>query len=130
MKFKVGDKVRVIYPSSDRGGFGGFAENQTLILVQNMDGYDDSWITDYRSYSIKENQIELINSNKTMNLKEKFTQIFLQEPEKTFRKAGITNGDGILTDDGQKIFLTWMLGKNGAEFKTAVVDPILAEEKE
>lgn len=64
-----------------------------------------------------------------MNLKEKFVQGFLKEPEKTFRKLEITNGDGILTDDGQKVFLGWLLVKHGNEFKTEVCDDMLKEEK-
>lgn len=74
---------------------------------------------------------ELITNKSNMsNLKEKFVQIFLSEPEKSFRKAGITNSDGILTEEGQEVFLTWVLKKYGPEFKTDVVDPLLAEEKE
>lgn len=64
-----------------------------------------------------------------MNLKEKFITAFLSEPEKSFRKAGITNGDGILTDEGQEVFLTYLLKKEGATFKTEVVDVLLAEEE-
>lgn len=58
-----------------------------------------------------------------------FVMAFLSEPEKSYRKAGITNGDGILTDTGMKIFLTWLLTKN-PEFKAQVVDGLLADMKE
>ena len=64
-----------------------------------------------------------------MNLKEKFVQVFLKEPEKSFRKAEITNGDGILTTDGQSVFLGWLLKKHGDEFKTEVVDELLKEKE-
>jgi len=76
-------------------------------------------------------RIEIINqlNNKTMNIKEKFVQAFLKEPEKTFRKLEITNGDGILTEDGQKVFLGWLLNKYGTDFKTEVCDGLLEEEK-
>jgi hypothetical protein len=59
----------------------------------------------------------------------KFLLAFKSEPDRSFRKAGITNGDDFLTDDGQKIFLSWLLKKHGDDFKTAVVDDLLAEEK-
>lgn len=73
------------------------------------------------------NDIILI-SNKNMNIKEKFVHLFLSEPEKSFRKVGITSGDGALTADGQNIFLTWLLQKNGSMFKKEVVDELLKEE--
>ena len=62
-----------------------------------------------------------------MNIKENFTLAFKAEPEKTFRKVGLTNGDDFLTADGQLIFLSWLLKKHGAEFKTEVADGLLAD---
>ena len=50
-------------------------------------------------------------------------------PCATDRSIGITNGDGLLTSDGRDIFLTWLL-KNNPNFKTEVVDAILADQKE
>ncbi len=69
---------------------------------------------------------------KTMpNIKEKFVLALTKEPQKSFRKAGITNGDDLLTDEGTKVFLTWLLHKKYAdEFKTEVVDDLLEEEKD
>ncbi len=61
-------------------------------------------------------------------LKEKFVLLTTKEPEKTYRKAGLVDGDNLLNDEGAKIFLTWLLGKN-PEFKTEVADA-LVEEKE
>jgi|ERR1035437_2623526 hypothetical protein len=69
------------------------------------------------------------NEKKTMSIKESFISVFLTEPEKSYRKAGITNGDGLLTCDGRDIFLTWLL-KQYPNFKTEVVDSILADQKE
>lgn len=51
----------------------------------------------------------IVNETKTMD---KFKLFLTKEPFKTYRKAGITNGDNILTDDGVKIFLTYLLDKN------------------
>lgn len=64
-----------------------------------------------------------------MSLLEKAALAFKKEPEKSFRKAGVTNGDDILTDEGTKVFLGFLLKKHGEEFKKEVVDPILKESK-
>lgn len=72
------------------------------------------------------------NSNikeKTMTIKEKFVLALTKEPQKSFRKAGITNGDDLLTEEGGKIFLTWLLNKNADDFKKEVVDGLLADNK-
>jgi hypothetical protein len=66
-----------------------------------------------------------------MNIKEKFVLALTKEPQKSFRKAGITNGDDILTDEGTKVFLSWLLHKKYAdEFKTEVVNELLKKEEE
>jgi hypothetical protein len=73
------------------------------------------------------------NNNKSilMNIKEKFVLALTKEPQKSFRKAGITNGDDILTDEGTKVFLSWLLHKKYAdEFKTEVVNELLKKEEE
>lgn len=62
-----------------------------------------------------------------MSIKESFALAFKNEPEKSFRKAGITNGDDFLTEDGQTIFLSWLLKQNGEAFKKEVVDALLVE---
>lgn len=72
--------------------------------------------------------ISKANSLTQTNMLEKFKQSLLKEPQKSFRKAGITNGDNMLTSDGNAIFMSYLLEKFGADFKTEVVDPLLAEE--
>jgi len=70
------------------------------------------------------------SKNKIMNIKEKFILAITPEPKRSFRKAGITDGDDMLTDEGVKIFLTWLLyNKFADEFKKEVVDEMLKEEK-
>ena len=70
-----------------------------------------------------------ITSKNNMNIKEKFVLAITPEPKKSFRKVGITDGDDILTDEGTRIFLTWLLhNKYAEEFKKDVVDGILEEE--
>lgn len=66
-------------------------------------------------------------TNKDMNITEKFKLFITPEPKKSFRKAHITNGDDFLTDEGQRVFLVWLLNKHADEFKTDIVDGILAE---
>lgn len=73
--------------------------------------------------------INSTNNNNMTTLKEKFTLAFKAEPEKSFRKAGITNGDDFLTADGQNIFLSWLLKKHGDDFKKEVVDGLLEDIK-
>jgi len=51
----------------------------------------------------------------------------LPEPQKSFRKVGITDGDNILTDEGMKIYLSWRLMKDADEFKKEIVDDMVAE---
>lgn len=80
------------------------------------------------SYHVAECELELIkDKDKNMNIKEKFTLAFKGEPEKSFRKTGITNGDDFLTDDGEKVFLGWLLKENGEKFKKDVVDGLLED---
>jgi len=72
---------------------------------------------------------EAIDGHKNMTLKEKFVLAITSEPQKSFRKAGITNGDGLLTDEGERVFLSWLLSKNADAFKAEVVDKLLEEDK-
>ena len=65
-----------------------------------------------------------------MTIKEKFIIALLPEPEKSFRKAGITNGDGLLTTEGTAIFLSWMLNQNKDKLNTDVVQPLLKEQQD
>ncbi len=71
----------------------------------------------------------LTSSTLMSTLLEKGALIFKGEPEKTFRKMGITNCDDNLTPDGQTLFLSYLLRKNGADFKTEVVDKMVEEDK-
>jgi hypothetical protein len=70
-----------------------------------------------------------ITTNKNMNIKEQFTIAITPEPQKSFRKAGITDGDNLLTEDGMKVYLSWRLQKDALEFKKEIVDPMLEEIK-
>ena len=73
-------------------------------------------------------QSKQINEKKPMTLREKFILGLTPEPKKSFRKTGITNGDDILTDEGQRVFISWLLySKYAEDFKKDVVDELLKD---
>jgi hypothetical protein len=78
-------------------------------------------------------EIKILNTKheeKSMsNLIKRCKELFLSEPEKSFRKAGVTGDDGSLTGEGEKVFLDWLLKINSDKFKAEVVDKII-EDKE
>jgi hypothetical protein len=92
--------------------------------------YKGSWQV---SFDNDKAEIEIINKSndkKSMtNLKEKFSNLFMKEPKKSFVKAGIKNNNDTLTPDGKDLFVDWLFTKHEDEFKKEVVDPLLAEEK-
>jgi hypothetical protein len=137
-KFKTGDKVVVISKIGE--WFNGkhyslqfidIGEIYELVSDFETDGMKywtlggDKWAFEFSLAPLK----PLINNFNNMNIKEKFLTSLKKEPEKSFRKAEITNGDDMLTEDGKAIFLTWLLQKNGADFKKEVVDELLEEQK-
>lgn len=135
MRFTIGDKVRGVNRSIGCGCDG----HEYLIITDTSgncykyDGYDlNGQRFNCCSNCFKDNNLEYYKTNKkiNMNLKETFSHIFLKEPEKSFRKAGVTDSDGTLTTEGQSIFLSWLLKENGDAFKTEVIDPVLLETKE
>jgi len=58
---------------------------------------------------------------------EKFALAMTKEPKKSFRKAGILDGENLLTTTGSRIFLFWLLEKYENEFKEEIVDKLLEE---
>lgn len=70
-------------------------------------------------------------NNKTImsNLITTFKNITRSEPNKTFVKAGVMNEDLSLTSEGKELFIQFMFDKHATEFKTEVVDAILAEQE-
>lgn len=136
-KFKVGDKVRIKQIES------GYNTGTVLFVddmlrycglettIRQINGYGILLDCDGGKWNWVKEWLELVdNKNKNMSLKEKFASVFLKEPEKSFRKAGVTDSDGVLTSEGQNVFLSFLLKKNGDAFKSEIIDPILAEEKE
>ncbi len=81
-------------------------------------------------HKLEEEDFTLLNNSKNMNIKDKFVTVFKSEPEKSFRLKGITDGDDFLTEDGEKVFLGYLLKKHGAEFKAEVVDNLSEEDED
>jgi len=61
------------------------------------------------------------------SLKDSFNLLFKPEPQRSFQKAGVTDGNDVLTSDGQTVFLSYLLRKHGADFNTEVVQEILKQ---
>ena len=122
---KVGTQVNVVGPD-----YNGRQTNLGQIFTITQDRTDGYFSADgypwFHQDSLLDISTLIINNNMT-KLTEAFSLAFKSEPEKSFRKAGITNGDDLLTDDGTKVFLGWLLNQNKAQFKTDVVDGILKE---
>jgi hypothetical protein len=123
MKFKIGDEVKVIW--NDKGSIDYIGSVSKIESI--LENYEYPYKLEMLPVRFKEEELELINKN--MNIKEQFTLVMTPEPQKSFRKVGITNGDNILTEDGMKIYLSWKLMKDADAFKKEVVDDMLAEQE-
>ena len=133
MELKVGDRVR----GFDAGLFTGIvfeitSKNAGTIKRDdgetgngcNIEGYGYGWaFSNLSDYSL-----EVINTTKNMNLKQKFALVFKGEPERSFIKAGVMNTDESLTSDGIELVMRFVLSKFKDDFKKEIVDPILAED--
>lgn len=123
-KFKVGDRVKRL-----RGKCQSAIENKIYKVVINDSGSlaigepRGDLCECQHEWTLVENNI--LNNKTNMTTLEKFSLVFKKEPEKSFVKAGITNSDDLLTDDGQKIFLSWLLKKHGDEFNKEVVSELI-----
>lgn len=124
-KFKVGDKFGITKGSDVGTEWIAINVYECSLYGRCLKG-NDRWLIGQEgtSHIANEGIINITNKN-NMNIKDKFLLAFKKEPEKSFRLAEITNGDDFLTEDGQKIFLSWLLKNHGEEFKTAVVDDLL-----
>ncbi len=61
------------------------------------------------------------------NLISTYKKLTKKEPQKSFFKAGVTDENDNLTNDGEGLFLNYLLEKYGADFKKDVIDEIVAE---
>ena len=70
-----------------------------------------------------------ITKKSTMNsLVSKVADLFITEPQKTFRKLGITDDRNNLTEQGEMVFINWLFTQNQDAFNTAIATPLLAEQ--
>jgi hypothetical protein len=123
MNFKIGDEVEVVW--DDKG------DSKYIGSVSKIESIIEDYSYPYKleMFAARFKKEELKLTNKNMNIKEQFTLAMTPEPQKSFRKVGITNGDNILTEDGMKIYLSWKLMKDADAFKKEVVDDMLAEQE-
>lgn len=144
LKFKVGDKCRVIKGFEDKCGSFYQPDARYIIITEivgnnpyyRYDVYnnDDKKIT-WCSFCFKDEHLELftgVNKISFMtNLIEKIKMMTKGEPDKTFIKVGITDKEDNLTPDGQAAYLNWKFQQDKAAFNIEVAQPLLAEiEKE
>lgn len=138
-KFKVGDRVNVRRGRDNQTGYCPYLDNYLNCKVVEINS------TSYTVYSGDDNynyiglfndsELELVGTltNKTKiimtNLITTFKNITRTEPNKTFVKAGVMNEDLSLTSEGKELFIQFMFDKHATEFKTEVVDAILAEQE-
>jgi len=127
-KIKVGDKVHAVDVFDDYQGI--------ITKINETGDFTVKVGRELRYFYISiEGTVKIIKSNNgkavsIMNdLIQKFTLMFKGEPAQAFQKAGITENNDILTDDGAKIFLSWLLKREGKTFKEEVVDGLLKEDK-
>lgn len=128
-KLKVGDRVRGDISVCSK------LENGAIGFITKIE-HEYFYINDcWHPWSMT-GQLEIIeevinqNQNKFMDLKQKFASLFLKEPQKSFRKVSVTDGQDLLTQDGATIFLSWLLhSKHAEEFKKDVVDAMIAEQE-
>lgn len=131
MIYKIGDRIKNIAISGPKKGensgkFGQVVEiSGSIVVIKYDDGCSGQSSTPHLDYKLIKKEKNMIES-----LKESFVTAFLKEPEKSFRKTGITNGDGFLTEEGQGVFMAWLLKENGDKFKTDVVDDLLKDLKD
>lgn len=136
MKLKVGDRVKLL--NLDRsGGDEKYIGRTWEITSVKSSSYDADLFDDKtgklipKGYTLVESEVELLKfSYKNMSIKEKFALSLTPEPQKTFRKLGITNGDNLMTEEGSTIFLTWLLSQHQDAFKKEVCDDMLKEQEE
>lgn len=132
--FKKGDKV-IVFLDYEYSGYHPTIKSGKKVYTLDSDfrSVGGNYWTFYEGGYAFECQIKHANqlSSKNMNIKERFLTSLKKEPEKSFNKAGITDADDMLTEDGKAVFFSWLLKKYGADFKKEVVDDILEEiEKE
>jgi hypothetical protein len=135
----IGDRIKGFYEYVNYTGIINSVylnNNETASVIR--DDYHTDWTIQRNQNgtwggNVTRGHIELISTSTfggCMDIKGNFILSLVKEPNKSFRKAGITDNNDLLTDDGQKIFMSWLLHKKYAdEFKTSVVDEMTKDTK-
>ncbi len=147
-KMKIGDKVKI--NENLQSYIGKYVEGILVIkemvefagkeylITKKYEAYNAFYLDTELKYLFPGSLLELINNfnsdnvaKKQMGLTEKFLSSLKKEPEKSWRKAGITNGDDIPTDEGMKLICTVLLQENEEIRKemTKIAKDILDDEK-
>lgn len=153
-KFKVGDRVRYkkentySKPKFHReSGFNSYTiktlerdDDYYLLDLSNPEGICGdiskcskyTWIAHDSQLEEDESTLEsalIIKSRiMTTSIITKFINKNLKEPQKTYRKLLITNENDMLTEDGMKVYLNYLLQKDES-FLTDIAAPMLIEEE-
>lgn len=120
-KFKVGDRVQITHALShvDTPHVGKVA---TIRGEHNANSMKDWFYLQGIGFAMVEDQLQLVETHGSettfiQNLKQAFASVFKGEPQKSFKKAGVTDASDVLTEDGKSVFLSWLLKKHGEEFQ-------------
>lgn len=138
----VGDKVK-IKPSDCSDSFEGYiGEIDSLafyVWQDEKDGAKGYFYPSTRGFKYSwyvrkadDGTVEVLSSKKNImtNVLEKFKVSLLPEPEKTFRKLGLIDGDNMLTNDGTTLMMNFLLNKHKKEFNDEVVSKLVDEKEE
>lgn len=118
--FKVGDKVKVVGIPYYDGMYG---------IVSRVSGQNAYIGTICFAPSNLQKVTKFSTKGSSGSLLDMFKASFKKEPEKSFNKAGVTDAEDMLTDEGNALFINWFFKKNQDAFKKEVVDPIIEEMK-
>ena len=142
MKFKPGDRVKIVDGSgANCGNVLDQGENVEFLRIEKASGgsyhytaftKDGVMINSCNGCLGDSNFEPYISENKKTfmsNIIEKFKILKMVEPQRSFLKAGIADSNGNFTEDGHKLFNEFLISKFQSEFKTEVVDQILAADE-
>lgn len=149
MSFKVGDRVKVKSGRQNDVTFLGDGRKNEYGVVIVGDKYSTNYGIRFdepnyayhsldgkcepnHGYFVREELLVLINEKNSMeNLISAFRNLAVGEPQKSFRKLGITDDNDLITQDGVQVFLSWLLTDKeiSDRFKKEVVDGLIKEKE-
>lgn len=131
MKFKIGDKVRIIDDDNNHSN-PLIGEETTIIKIdESKKKYPYSLAICGNNFGTRfgGHELELITNNKNnMNILEQIKLARKSEPEKTLVKAGLMNMDESLTEEGKQVLQDILIQEYKTKMKT-IADIIIAEKE-